>query len=276
MGDDNTNERKGPLAMPLRSDRSAPTPFSGEPGEGFQEFLDVFEPLCKRAELDDADIKTFLLQYVTTGYKRFLLNQYFWDEGWRSIREELLALHPTPGVLIKPTLAKLIELCEKKERGYIHTANQLAVHIKDFSELASHLRKKEKISEEQFNYYFWASLPESVRREAEIIYKAKKNDQYSSKKAYPMKEIVAILRGIFSDEPFDASLRHKISPADHQEELIQRRNALYDKNLAYAAIEGAQGGERLQSRASRVSGLAPKRGGERRGTTRKRERAARG
>ena len=49
-------------------------------------------------------------------------------------------------------------------------------------------------------------------------------------------------------------------------------------NLAdgFTTIEVAQGGERLQSRASRVSGLAPKRGGERRGTTRKRERAARG
>ena len=144
-----------PKSMPALCSREAPR-FKGK---YLKEFLDEFETLAKAAAISDKECCHYLVHYCYEDkkhfdHKRFIKNlQEYQDEDWFKLKKMLELSYPTEEEEFSITVIALRRFVVK-----MHTIMDLPgfnKYLHNFSLLMNLLVKKNKISKEDKNHFFF-------------------------------------------------------------------------------------------------------------------------
>ncbi|KIM56441.1 hypothetical protein SCLCIDRAFT_29585 [Scleroderma citrinum Foug A] len=148
------------LTLPLLGMKSAPELFRGDHSQ-IRTFLDHYEHLCALHNVvDDQEKVNSILQYCSTKVQETIEGMpHFHYANWDELRHDLLKYFDanlSDERFYERDLKEFVVISACKP---IHSLISFRTYCRDFICIGGWLRNQGRISEDEFNCYFWAGLP---------------------------------------------------------------------------------------------------------------------
>lgn len=240
-----TEQRRGILSLPPLGARGSPPEFVGA-GDDSVVWFERYETLADFHGLSGEDKCKGMLLYWSPETANFLrLLQPFKDKNWEDLKAEILEFFPSPLRDLRYTSQDLLNLSNEYREKPMTNIMELQGYVRKFFAVGLWLRQENRIDDATFNLRFWTGFPDSVRKEMEIILRAKLKEQFDITKPFDSKEVHTAAKTIFNHKAFDAEVRFGDSVGKAKEiERKQRKKTLGQKYV----LEQTQ--KNLQNNAS--------------------------
>ncbi|KIM55666.1 hypothetical protein SCLCIDRAFT_134240 [Scleroderma citrinum Foug A] len=152
------------LTMSLLGMKSAPELFRGDHSH-IRNFLDHYERFCALHNVvDDQEKVHSILQYCSTKVQETIEGMiHYHIPDWDRLKHDLLKYFDTDLSDERFYERDLKNFVVNSMRCPIHSLIAFWSYNRDFICIGGWLRNQERISEDEFNRYFWAGLPSSFR-----------------------------------------------------------------------------------------------------------------
>ncbi|KIM57881.1 hypothetical protein SCLCIDRAFT_28511, partial [Scleroderma citrinum Foug A] len=152
------------LTMPLLGMKSAPELFRGDHSH-IRNFLDHYERLCALHNVvDDQEKVHSILQYCSTKVQETIEGMiHYHIPDWDCLKHDLLKYFDADLSDERFYERDLKNFVVDSMRHPIHSLIAFRSYNRDFICIGGWLRNQGRISEDEFNRYFWAGLPSSFR-----------------------------------------------------------------------------------------------------------------
>ncbi|KAJ6608881.1 hypothetical protein B0H10DRAFT_1920769, partial [Mycena sp. CBHHK59/15] len=150
--------------MPIRGTKSAPSTFEGDYDE-VEHFITHYEKLLiQNNVLTAADQCESLLEYCSRSVEDFIrATPAFQDRNWSKLKSTILKYYDAELIRSGRRPEDVLNLILKTRQRPLKSLTQWKRYYRKYLGIAGRLFTKGKISEMQYNGYFWSGLPQGLQ-----------------------------------------------------------------------------------------------------------------
>ena len=144
--------------------KSAPEKFTGDHSY-VRKFVEHYEQLCIHHNVtSDKEMVHSILQYCSIHVQEIIqaMRSYF-TPNWSTFKSNLLKYFNADFSDQRFTETDLFRSVQQSVTTPITTLHGLRNYVREFIRIGGWLKNKEKISEREYNHYFWSGLPHGLQ-----------------------------------------------------------------------------------------------------------------
>ncbi|KAI0080207.1 hypothetical protein K474DRAFT_1590457, partial [Panus rudis PR-1116 ss-1] len=202
------------LDMPVRGSRKAPKTFKGQ-SSYVTEFLAEYEDLLSHYNVtNDGDKCKTLLRYCSRVVKEVVETlDSFISSDWDGLKTDLVTIYDKEKQDLKYKKRDLKVFTKNSRHSSISSLSKVRAFFCDFQRIAGWLKKKQKITNTQYNKALWDGLPRHLRSKVENQI-MQKNPNHDLKDPFSATDIISALESIFRRDRFDADASSSDAESD--------------------------------------------------------------
>jgi len=193
------------LDMPILGTKQAPKKFKGD-YRHVEDFINHYERLLQRCNVTDEKEKCHnLRQYCSSVVKETIEGmQDYITPDWTKLKAMILKFYDAERNEQRYTERDLTAFVRVTRNQQVSSVNGFRTYQRSFCRVGGWLRNQGKITDTQFQRYFWSGLPKKLRQQIEgRILQAKPNHDLS--KPFDVIDIVAAVDKLFMRTRFDVN-----------------------------------------------------------------------
>jgi len=117
-----------------------------------------FRPGTKRCRLTIREKAKVVVKYVDRETRKFWTRLGGYGDDYARLKNKIIRAYSKNFLEDEPTMAELIKLVKKLEKGTIEDEEDLDIYYRKFRNIAADLVEEEIINKRQHNKYFWKRL----------------------------------------------------------------------------------------------------------------------
>jgi hypothetical protein len=202
------------LTLPLLGTRGAPELFQGEYSR-VRYFIDHYERLCAiHSVTSDQEKVEAILQYCSSQVRETIEGMtHFFIPNWDYLKEDILKVYDASLADQRFTDTHLRTLIIESRINPVRNLNDFQAYNRSFIRIGGWLKNKGKITEQEFNRYFWAGLPETFRSTIELRL-LQKNPSLDVSKPFPYDDVMKASEALLRRDRFDTDFLYAPNPLD--------------------------------------------------------------
>jgi hypothetical protein len=202
------------LTLPLLGTRGAPELFQGEYSR-VRYFIDHYERLCAiHSVTSDQEKVEAILQYCSSQVRETIEGMtHFFIPDWDLLKADILKVYDASLAEQRFTDMHLRALITESHINPIRSLNDFQSYNRSFIRVGGWLKNKGKITEQEFNRYFWAGLPETFRSTIELRL-LQQNPLLDVSKPFPYADVMKASEALLRRDRFDTDFLYTPNPLD--------------------------------------------------------------
>ena len=194
------------LTMPIPGSKAAPKKFKGDFSE-VKKFIKHYEKLCDYNQVtSEKDKCETVTQYTSRHVSEFIegLSSYE-DSDWDQLKADILKYYDADLDTKRYKRKDLLSYVKTMRGKKIPTLTIWKKYVRGFIRIAGWLQSVNKISQDEYEGYFWEGIYKGLRAKIESRLMAKDPDKDLSK-AFPVDKVISTAEKLLHRDRFDADL----------------------------------------------------------------------
>ena len=221
------------LNMPSRNSRYAPKKFKGKYSDVLRFIQHYNQLLIQHAITEEEDKCNGVLEYVSRSVKDFIKSlPDFITPNWSRLQANILKFYDAERDENRFQQNDLVDYIRTTSLKSISTLSQWKEYYREFNALAGYLRANGKLSDVEYEGYFWCGIPSALRS----IFRDKLEARlplHNKINPWPMNEIDRIADQHFQRDTFYDRLSHVSSLGINREREIMEDSDDTDTDSDY-------------------------------------------